>query len=187
MAPRLLLLVALYLGLVALNPAWVVIDWGAPIAWLSTAPTEDAAAAVLRAVALALTGSQIIALGVLGLSTLAGGGRLERAARRALLPIFRGAGPIALIAGTALPVAAMEAHLPITPPPVTRVIDIPDADVVSNGVTVRPGDSMWTIAAGRVEGDPSVYWRRLVDLNRDRFENVDLIHPGDTVLLPPLN
>jgi nucleoid-associated protein YgaU len=46
---------------------------------------------------------------------------------------------------------------------------------------------MWTIAAGRVDGDPSGYWLRLVDLNRDRFEDVDLIHPGDTVLLPPLN
>ncbi|MEX2423398.1 MAG: hypothetical protein WD990_05415 [Acidimicrobiia bacterium] len=187
MAPRLFLLVALHLGLLALNPAWVIIDWAEPGAWLSAAPPEDAVAALLRTMAVALTGSQITALLAVGLFTLTGNGRLEQAARRALLPVFRVAGPVALVAGTALPATAMEARIPISPPPAVQVVDLPASPVGHDAVIVLPGQSMWTIAAARVDGDPSRYWRRLVDLNRDRFEDVDLIHPGETVLLPPLN
>jgi nucleoid-associated protein YgaU len=186
MTSRLLLLAALHLGLLALNPTWVVIDWTEPIAWLSAAPAEDAAAALARSAALMLTGTQLAALALIGLSTMVGSGRLERAARRALLPILRTAAPVALMASTALPVAAMEARIPITPPPASEVIDLPEA-IVEAEVIVRPGDSMWAIAADRVNGDPSNYWHRLVDLNRDRFVDVDVIHPGDTILLPPLN
>jgi hypothetical protein len=29
------------------------------------------------------------------------------------------------------------------------------------------------------------YWQALVELNRDRFADVNLIHPGDEILLPP--
>lgn len=187
MATRLLLLVALHLGLLGLNPSWVVIDWAEPVTWLSAAPPEDAIAALLRSMAVVLTGSQITALVLVGLFTVTGNGRLEHTARRALLPILRAAGPVALVAGTALPAAAIETRIPISPPPATQVVDLPVAPVPHGVVTVLPGQSMWTIAARQVDGDPSSYWRRLVDLNRNRFEDVDLIHPGDTVLLPPLN
>ena len=187
MAPRLLSLAALHLGLLALNPDWVVIEWDNPIAWLAVAPVEEAVAALIRSAALLLTGSQLAALALIGLSTLVGSGRLGRAAQRALLPALRTAAPVALMASTALPVAAMETRLPITPPPVTQVVDLPSSRTPEDAVTVRSGDSMWTIAADRVDGDPSSYWRRVVDVNRDRFADVDLIHPGDTVLLPPLN
>lgn len=188
MATRLFLLIALHLGLLTLKPTWVVIDWAEPVAWLSATPAEEAVAAVLRSAAVALTGSQVTALLLVGLFTLTGNGQLEHAARRALLPILRAAGPVALVAGTALPAAGMETRIPISPPPATQVVDLPGAPVPHGVVSVLPGQSMWTIAAEQVDGgDPSGYWRRLVDLNRDRFEDVDLIHPGDTVVLPPLN
>ena len=184
---RLFSLAALHIGLLSLNPPWVVIDWAEPIAWLSAASPEDAVAAVLRSAAVVLTGSQIAALSLVGIFALTGNGRLEQAARRAILPILRAAGPVALVAGTALPAAATEARIPINPPPATQVIDLPAVSIHPGAVTVLAGQSMWTIAAERVDGDPSRYWRRIVDLNRDRFDDVDLIHPGDTVLLPPLN
>ena len=170
-----------------MNPPWVSVDWAEPIAWLAAAPPEEAAAALLRSVALVLTASQIIALVVVGFSTLTGNGRLERAARRALLPIWRAAAPVALVAGTALPAVAIEVRLPISPPSATQVVDLATAPDQYDAVVVLPGQSMWAIAAERVDGDPSTYWRSLVHLNRDRFADVDLIHPGETVLLPPLN
>ena len=187
MINRRLLLVALHLGLLTLRPSWVVIDWSDPVGWLSAAPPDEAVAALLRSVAALLTGSQIVALTFVGLFALTGHSRLERAACRMLVPVFRVAGPIALVAGTALPAAAMEARIPITPPAVTLVSDLGEPGVPIGTVVVRPGDSMWTIAEDHVEGDPGEYWRQVVDLNRQRFEDVDVIHPGETVLLPPVS
>lgn len=62
--------------------------------------------------------------------------------------------------------------------------------------TVAPGDNLWVIAEralhradaphGRAQ-DVAPYWRRVVEINRDRLRSgdPDLIHPGETVELPP--
>jgi hypothetical protein len=62
---------------------------------------------------------------------------------------------------------------------------------------VRPGDSLWTIAATALAatwGRPpsarelGTYWWQVVELNRPRLPNPsdpDLIFPGDEVSLPP--
>jgi hypothetical protein len=54
---------------------------------------------------------------------------------------------------------------------------------------VRPGDSFWRIAALQVPAgrDPVRYWVDLVRANRltIRSGDPDLIHPGETVTLPP--
>lgn len=67
-------------------------------------------------------------------------------------------------------------------------------------VRVRPGDHLWGIARAeiaRVHGVPAPsvataeiepYWREVVATNRRRLRSGDpgLIHPGETVLLPPI-
>ena len=60
--------------------------------------------------------------------------------------------------------------------------------------TVRPGDSLWSIAEANVAerlGRPAsvaethAYWRRVIEVNADRAPDPDLIHPGDAIRLPP--
>lgn len=65
-------------------------------------------------------------------------------------------------------------------------------------VVVEPGDNFWTIAEqtlgagwGRPSSDAETadYWRRVVDINRDRLSpppDPSLIHPGQSFDLPPL-
>ena len=63
-------------------------------------------------------------------------------------------------------------------------------------MTVRPGDSFWTIARGvtstrlgRPAGDGEVLepWLALIDANRDRLtdpDDPDLLFPGQVLRLP---
>jgi nucleoid-associated protein YgaU len=48
--------------------------------------------------------------------------------------------------------------------------------------TVVAGDSLSKIAK-HVYGDAD-QWRRIFDANRDQIENPDLIHPGQTLIIP---
>ena len=48
--------------------------------------------------------------------------------------------------------------------------------------TVVAGDSLSKIAK-RIYGDAN-QWRRIFDANRDKIENPDLIHPGQTLIIP---
>ncbi|MFP4149693.1 MAG: LysM peptidoglycan-binding domain-containing protein [Nitriliruptoraceae bacterium] len=64
--------------------------------------------------------------------------------------------------------------------------------------TVRPGDSLWRIAAQRLEtvlgGPPRdaevvPYWREVIERNRDRLvvpDDPDLLLPGQDLVLPPV-
>lgn len=66
---------------------------------------------------------------------------------------------------------------------------------------VQGGDNLWTIAARRIaealdrpavrlgRGEVAHYWLRVVDATRDRIPSRDpnLIHPGESVTLPPLD
>lgn len=53
---------------------------------------------------------------------------------------------------------------------------------------VRPGDSLWSIAAARTDGDPAAVgatWRAIWHANRDVVgDDPDLIHPGQALRLP---
>lgn len=76
--------------------------------------------------------------------------------------------------------------------------DAPSAFLAVNGttVTVAPGDSLWTISRRHLTemgADASgrrlaAYWSAVVARNRDRLisGNPDLIYPGETILLPPI-
>lgn len=187
MATRIILLAAVFSGLIALDPGWILVEWS--MDWIAASRPEDLSAALIRLVAIGLTGSQLAALSVVAVAERLGNGSLERMARRALLPVLRGAAPIVLVAGSALPAAANEVRVPFSPPAAERTVD---SDVAQSplipataSVVVEAGDSMWTIAAANTDGDVGVYWRRVVDMNRDRFADVNLIHPGDEVVLPP--
>ncbi|WCO66304.1 LysM peptidoglycan-binding domain-containing protein [Iamia majanohamensis] len=61
-------------------------------------------------------------------------------------------------------------------------------------VDVSLGQSLWSIAADRAEVDlgrrptpteVGLYWRDLVDANDERLPDPNLVHPGQTVLVPP--
>lgn len=185
---RVTLLTAIFFGLLAIDPAWISPNWNDLSGWHAAARPEDALAATVRLAAIGLTGVQMGAFSLMLVGRATGNGTLQRTAQRALLPVLRGAAPLVLAAGSALPAAATELRLPIVPPAVERTVDeVGNERSSSTLVVVEAGDSMWTIAAAHTDTDVGKYWRRVVDLNRDRFENVDLIHPGDTVLLPPVN
>jgi nucleoid-associated protein YgaU len=179
---RFLSLVTILAGLVTIDPSWLVLDLRAPIRWIASSRPEDAAAGILRTVAIVGTAGQAAAMTLLAVGEILDSRTLQRIARRALLPMLRGAAPIAIIAGTALPAAA-ETRLPITPPAARTAVEQEAAD--PGRVRVQTGDSMWTIAADHAEGDVAPYWQALVELNRDRFADVNLIRPGDEILLPP--
>lgn len=185
MVIRITLLTAIFLCLLAIDPAWISPDWTDLPGWYAATRAEDALAATVRLAAMGLIGVQLGALSLLLMGRVTGSGALQRIAQRALLPALRGAAPLVLVAGSALPATATELRLPIAPPAVERTFDVAgDERSAQAFVVVEEGDSMWTIAAAHTDADVGSYWRGVVDVNRERFRDVDLIHPGDTVLLP---
>jgi hypothetical protein len=88
------------------------------------------------------------------------------------------------------------APMPAAPVPESA----PRAPQQSSVYVVQPPDNLWTIAAQRVadatgrpvvrlgEREIAVYWLKVCDANRDRIPsgNLNLIHPGETVILPPV-
>ena len=74
---------------------------------------------------------------------------------------------------------------PLAPPPAAAATASPTASVH----VVDDGESLWSIARDRVGGDPAAldgYWRALCDANVRALPSgdVNLIHPGETVVLP---
>ncbi len=90
------------------------------------------------------------------------------------------------------------------PPPTSRpasdgVASVPPAHSVSADWIVRSGDHLWAIAQRTLTsalGHPpdertlATYWWKVVEVNRARLPdpgNIDLLYPGDHVLLPPID
>lgn len=89
------------------------------------------------------------------------------------------------------PPTPAEETQPEAPPEVAVTEPTPPATA-----TVAPGDNLWIIAERALHradvpharaGDVAPYWHRVVEINRDRLRSgdPDLIHPGETVELPP--
>ena len=179
MVTRVTALSSFFLALLAFDPEWLRPEWSGLGAWLASVPPEEAAAAILRLVALTGLATQISGLALVWIGSLVGSGAMVRTARRMLLPVLRAAVPLAVAAGPAVPAFAADPGLAAFPPPIIHSTSLPQASVV-----VHPGESMWTIAAEHAPGDVGLFWRKVVKANRDRFADVDVIHPGDVVLLP---
>lgn len=156
---------------------------------------QSCAAAALLAGSVLWAATTDVALGVL----------------RSPFPVPRRVGPLrsALLAvcGVAALTAATPASAAPTDGPDDRTapgslngLPLPDRAVggppvdqapAATTVRVRPGDSLWTIAArtlgsGASEADVAAYWQRLTDLNTTALgATPDLIHPGQQLDLPP--
>lgn len=82
------------------------------------------------------------------------------------------------------------AGLPLPDRPVGGLVT-PASPGPARSVEVRPGDSLWTVAARTLGPDASTadvasYWRRLRALNADAVgPDPDLVHPGLRLRLPP--
>ena len=69
--------------------------------------------------------------------------------------------------------------------------DMPDFSNVESGSSstatkiyeVKPGDSLSKIA--KKEYGNANDWRKIFEANRDIIKNPDLIHPGQTLKIPP--
>ena len=93
--------------------------------------------------------------------------------------------PTSALAGLPLPDRTVGAG-PATPAPRAAVLSRPRV------VVVRPGDSLWTIAAhllgpGADDTEVTAAWHRLHAANRSRVGDPDLIHPGQRLLVPELD
>ena len=187
-------------------------EWAA---WASDRTPLEAAAAVLRLVALA-GAAYLLATTALGL--VAGGlgsGRAVGVVARWSPPVVRwvvGASLAgALTAGTAgaavssppptmvllpddEPPSTTTTTLPVTAP--APPAPAPPASVTT--IVLAPGDHLWSVAArtlatawGRAPAEREVapYWRLVVELNRSELPNPidpDLVFPGEVVRLPPV-
>ena len=89
-------------------------------------------------------------------------------------------------------IATVPAPVVVTPPVAAPPVVTPPVaamTAVSPVHVVAAGESLWSIARDRVGADPTVlsdYWRALCDANRAALPSgdVNLIHPGETVVLP---
>ena len=105
--------------------------------------------------------------------------------------------PDSVVAGTAGEVAVPDTVVADTLP----LPDVAVRDARDRVHVVRPGEHLWAIARGVVAEaggrDPGAvppravapYWLRLVEANRDGLASgdPDRIHPGERVVLPPLD
>jgi len=106
-------------------------------------------------------------------------------------------GGVSQLPGAPASTAAVAREPTTTSPPVPASVPAPP---VAASVVVAPGDSLWELAARQVaaasarpretvgDGEIAPYWTRVCDANRERLASgdVDLIHPGELVILPPL-
>lgn len=186
-------------------------SWGGLAAWADERGPVTAAVALLRLGAVAAAGWVAAAATVACAARAVGAVRVTAVAER-VLPVlvrqaaagfatagaasFVGVGAVAAQAvapddgeGTARMAVLADEPAPAAPPAE------PEEQEEEEWV-VAPGDSFWSIAEevvaesrGRPPTDAEVdpYWRALIEANRDRLvtANPDLLHPGQTLVLPP--
>ena len=207
--------VAAVAGLTALARApWAAVDTGDLGWWLAATPPPQVLAALARIVAMVaawwLLATTCLSAAV---ATRRGSARWLSRLTPALVRRVAGAG-VGVVLGVGVTAPAMAApppapalgamHAP-TPSPMTAPATpsrpaaaqpVPSRPAAARYV-VRPGDSLWRIAARQVRSadgahpdlaEVTRYWRRLVAANRGHLASgdPDLIHPGEQVVLPPI-
>jgi len=145
-----------------------ILPWATAATWHLPGRPEEIVAASLRLTVILLGSGHLAAAGIRAV------GRRPRAARAAVTLMLVATAAVPASAGVRIPVVPPSAQgfTPTRPP--------------GPSVVVREGDSMWRIAERRADHDTPAYWRRIVTMNSGRFADVDLIHPGERVLVPPV-
>ena len=109
--------------------------------------------------------------------------------------VLLGCGVAVGTAGVTVPAASHEqAPVPVSPPPAHALVGLPVPDRQPGAApatyTVRPGDSLWSVAARRLPHGSSDHavdatWRRVYAVNREVIgEDPDLLLPGTTLRFP---
>jgi len=88
-----------------------------------------------------------------------------------------------IVAGLPLPQRATNDPLASTPHPITARHQAPDAARAPGRIVVRPGDTLWDLAAAELPSTAddaaiTAAWHELYDANRDVLSDPDLIYPG---------
>lgn len=151
-------------------------------AWLAGRTEAEAVVALLRLVVVVLASYLLL---VTALALLA----------RPVLPTPAFVRALVGAAAIGVLVAAPASAAPSRAPPELRLLDAPVAGpaprpppaapvAVSGSWVVQPGDHLWSIAARTAPGDVVRYWVQLVEANRDRLPDPDLVLPGQVLVLP---
>jgi hypothetical protein len=200
-------------------------SWDELSRWYETVGPAVATIALLRVIALALAGWLVAASTLQVLSAVVPRLRRARwladlISPRSLQRLGHGLAGLSLTAGLAAPApsAGIPAAMPVAaaaadghgageaPVPATATMRLVEdtapeattdpASAAPATITVAPGDSFWSIAAGELAdslGAPASdrevvpYWRRLIEANRSRLVdhgNPDLLYPGQELVLP---
>jgi len=201
--------VALALALWRRGPVDDPLRWSDPLGWLRVTSPENALVEVGRVVVLVVVGwmvcSTALAIAARVLDVLFGTRRCSAAVSR-VIPGFIATLVAAAIA-TSAPMAA-QPRSPVAPlgpvrdgraptavaaaiaaSPVATPLSIAPAPAATTTHVVATGESLWSIARDQVGGDATEldrYWRALCDANRAalRSGDVNVIHPGETLVLP---
>lgn len=185
---------------------------GALPVWLAATEPASAVVALLRLAALATASWLLVATLLCLVATATGGGSRPptRLCGRCVRRLVATALGTSLALAPVVPAAAAETRPPVLPSevPVLRWLppdappDPPPAAAPQSSPAppapvhlVQPGEHLWsvaaqTLAAARARPVPTTevaaYWRRVVEQNRSRLADPDLVHPGFAVQLPPL-
>lgn len=179
---------------------WLRIGWDDPVGWLTTTAPADVLAAALLVVVTALSWWLLASTCAHALAFVAGAPAAVRATAHLVAPAVRRVIAGAVVGATLTgPVHALEP--PVPPHAVEEDAPVPtavgSADRQTTWHVVRPGESLWSIAAGAVErdaggravtdGEVGPYWLAVVDANRQHLRSADpdLIFPGERIVLPP--
>lgn len=223
------------------SAGWAAIDWSDLTGWATAARPEDALAAVLRLVSLAVAywilGATLLTVlarrgrsrGLVGLSRAVTPAALRRLVERAVVGAAAAGLLAALVPGTPQtgaahasvppPLAAPAppglappastapvsdapppAPLPVQPAPGPAARPAP-TDARGTSHTVVGGEHLWGIARDHLASVRGVgpasldtaeiarHWVRVVEVNRGtiRSGDPDLIHPGERLVLPPVD
>jgi nucleoid-associated protein YgaU len=110
-----------------------------------------------------------------------------------LTPVAASAAPKTPPPGVVAPVLHRIDGPTTTVPAILTPIDPEPGPIGAKNVVVRPGDHLWAIAErvlserlGRAASDPEIapFWARLIEVNRDRVADPDVIFAGQELRLP---
>lgn len=148
--------------------------------WLTSRSEAEAVMALVRLVVVALATYLLL---VTSLAVVARPVLPTPAFVRALV----GTAAIGVLA--AAPASATTSRVPpelrLLDPPAAAPVPPPAPAPPPRGTwVVQPGDHLWSIAERSAPGDVVPYWVALVEANRDRLADPDLVLPGQVLVLP---